>query len=128
MPTHPPAGEPVKFALLGSSISEPSRQGGYTDVTWHGLLHRWLELTFTPCGKQLGLKTVRTRQFSYDAHHRHSCNASSIKLVDLSMGATSAILTEKCLLKEDKVRGKGLVTCNTRMSPERLQSVTVSAC
>ncbi len=45
----PTAGTPVKYALMGGSIST-IRGAASADLQWHGIMHKWLELTFTGCG------------------------------------------------------------------------------
>ncbi len=113
-PPHPkpaaelPAGERVKWAIRGSSISTPFRLPRVPDATWHGMLHRWLDLTFTPCGRLMpDVASVRERQPSYTVADRRTCAESTLEFVDLALGASGGIWAEKCLLKPDKVRVAG---------------------
>lgn len=89
------------MAVLGSSISTWGRDPRMPDQTWHGMMHRWLELTFTPCGDRLKTGySVRERDAGYKGgiDSRRSCNQSTIEYVDLALGSTSSIWAEKCLL------------------------------
>ena len=44
-------GIPVKYALMGGSICT-GRGATTVDLQWHGIMHKWLELTFTDCGEK----------------------------------------------------------------------------
>ena len=95
------------MAALGGSISTWGRKPGHCDQTWHGMLHRWLELTFTTCGDKVPSGfSVRNRDVAYNGTlgYWSTCNASTIEYVDLSLGSTSSIWAEKCLLRPDTVR------------------------
>jgi hypothetical protein len=50
------AGKPVRISLLGGSISQQEFRTARhefnvpRDQTWHAIVYKWLELTFTQCG------------------------------------------------------------------------------
>jgi hypothetical protein len=46
------AGLPVNVALLGGSVSLVSGHTPAVDAGWASMFHKWLELTFTPCGDE----------------------------------------------------------------------------
>ena len=95
------------MAVLGSSISTWGRGPMMADQTWHGMLHRWLELTFSPCGERMEAgHSVRERDKAYNGSvgSRRTCSQSTIEYVDLALGSTSSIWAEKCMLGPDTVR------------------------
>lgn len=96
-------GDQTKWAIIGSSISTTNRPPGIADQTWHGMFHRWLDLTFTPCGLLMDVTSVRSRQKNYTSELRRACNETTMQLIDLSLGASSSIWAEKCLMNPDKV-------------------------
>ena len=112
------------MAVMGGSISTWGRQPGLCDQTWHGMLHRWLELTFSPCGDLVGPEysvRERDRQYNGTFGFRSTCNQSTIEYVDLSLGSSSSIWAEKCLLGPDSVRGTAaLPFCPRPLSPALL--------
>jgi hypothetical protein len=70
------------------------------------MLHRWLELTFSPCGERMESgHSVRERDKAYNGSvgSRRTCSQSTIEYVDLALGSTSSIWAEKCMLGPDTV-------------------------
>ena len=65
-------GQHVKYAILGSSIAT-CRGASHIDTGWTAAFHKWLELSFTPCGSEL----PGSRFFSSYPDYwisRHLCN------------------------------------------------------
>mmetsp|Transcript_2526 Transcript_2526/g.5632 ORF Transcript_2526/g.5632 Transcript_2526/m.5632 type:complete len:557 (-) Transcript_2526:79-1749(-) len=97
-------GIPVHLAHMGGSISQVFFWTGKTetdvpkDVTWHAIFHKWLELAFTPCGKNNNMSS-RDPDVTYGIH-THICPQSNIKLHNLATGGTSSIFGEKCIVQK----------------------------
>lgn len=72
-------GQPVKYAVLGSSLAT-CRGASALDTGWPALFHKWLELSFTPCGAALpGARFDQSDAEYWFRRERHLCNASTIQ-------------------------------------------------
>ena len=89
------AGQPVKFAVLGSSIST-GRGAPTADTSWTALLHKWLEMTFSACAELRPGAQFQVTDPQYVASS-HMCSQSSIQYVDLAVFASTPLYSEKCM-------------------------------
>ena len=72
-------GQHVKFAVLGSSLAT-CRGASALDTGWPALFHKWLELSFTPCGAALpDMRFDLSDPDYWFRRERHLCNASTIQ-------------------------------------------------
>jgi len=93
-------GQPVKYVILGGSIST-HRGAATADLQWHGQLQKWLEFTFTECASQYPLEETELTEFVPEyLRSGKACNSSSITLINLAVGASSSIFAEKCLFSK----------------------------
>ncbi len=69
----PRTGQPCKMAVLGSSLAT-SRGASHIDTGWTSLVHKWLELAFTPCGHRLGPAFRHHMSSPHYWLERHLCN------------------------------------------------------
>jgi len=101
-------GQTVHFAHLGGSISllknvvHSAAHDVDVDSMWHALMHKWLELVFTPCSETPGIRSARDRSPMY-VLTGHVCPLSSVHRHNLAVGGTTVMFAEQCVVH--KVNG-----------------------
>eukprot|EP00798_Chlamydomonas_sp_ICE-L_P022975 gene22975-30164_t len=92
-------GKPVKYALLGGSIST-QRGAPHGDMQWHGVMQKWFELTFTECGHKFPDLSVRLHSPEW-TNELHTCNDNQfVTACNMAIGSSGAIFAEKCLAQK----------------------------
>lgn len=88
-------GQPVKYAVVGSSVAT-GRGSSFMDGAWVHLIHKWLELTYSPCADLRPGANFQMTDPGYIASH-HMCPQSTITYIDLAVYASSPLYGEKCM-------------------------------
>ncbi|KAG1673279.1 hypothetical protein FOA52_002559 [Chlamydomonas sp. UWO 241] len=93
------AGEPTKFAVLGSSLAS-CRGASHLDSGWPALLHKWLELAFTPCAAALprGTRFFTPSPGYWYQLQRHLCEQSTVQYIDMAVYASTPLFAEMCMV------------------------------
>ncbi|GAX76861.1 hypothetical protein CEUSTIGMA_g4307.t1 [Chlamydomonas eustigma] len=90
-------GETVTIAWQGSSVS---LAGGseHDDQIWVHQIHKWLEMTFSVCGDNATSHTLHQDSTEEYIRTGHTCTASNITLINLSVYASQLLFMEACKL------------------------------